>query len=828
MMKGTLHLWGCSAVRGLLNLLGPLTLVIATYAQSLPPLHSKQFEDDPSLVARRGQIVILDAPADDEDEPIVRYQLTKGEHEFCVNGGRASFGEIRIEDSFEQEVLRLNGSAPCAKATFPSGLYRICTQHKKHHPKPRRPGPIQFIDVDPPNPALTDATGDGIGGYWAVQPDPSNDRQQLGDGRLTTNPSFAPFGSYSPFNQFIGSQFPTYANFIQEEFGVTQMDRYSLFQFQYGNSSNLGAYYPSNNHLNRLLGDFGLRLGGRLGIGTCTCQNNCPIDNSGYPARYDAQGFCQTPTQGPSLVVQDMGHYQFGLQYRDSDGTIDYQLPEFGYCLVFDDSNNTCTVSLDTDFEADEDNAVIPTGPLHVVFRFFPDGNVPPLQDGEVALYEKCNYQGKAVVLGRSLANFLEWNSDVVTLDKLGASVQLGNNTAVTFYSEPNFAGSPQTETLNAACLASKIASIQVQSAASVLVSTRKCLNCSLEGADLSGLDLSGVDLTSADMKGARLAGTILSSATLRQTNLSGAKLYGATLDNANLEGANLQSAYLTNSPPDGIDQAASLNGAFLRNANLSFAQLSGANFTNASFYGTNGLGGSSGWSTCPVNNQGYTNGCATAHYAVMNNTVLSGAYLFGVDFTNTQATGAVFGNAVLVGANFDQAILGSDSTASTTTSLDSAFLQGANLATATLNHVSLGGAFVDFSPNGNTIDIRLPGAHTNFAGYWGQAGQAVCAEPGYSGPTTVPATNSTITCPDGKKYTNGCGATNLSDQNSPWNNKTDISSASTPASYQNAATYTPASVNPICADDPIWDVGGNLQSTAAKKSLRGNKHDTK
>ncbi len=330
---------------------------------------------------------------------------------------------------------------------------------------------------------------------------------------------------------------------------------------------------------------------------------------------------------------------------------------------------------------------------------------------------------------------------------------------------------------------------------------------------NLSGALLTGAVLDHAILPYADLTQAEMSGASLVHSNLSYAKLHGAALDNSNLESANLRSASLTNHAPD-TPQAANLASAFLRNANLSFAQLNGANFTNASFYGSNGVNGQS----CPVLNNGEADGCATAHHAVMNNAVFSGAYLFGVDFTNSQATGAVFSNAVLVGANFDHAALGSDSTAATTTSLDSAFLQGANLAGATLDHVSLAGAFVDFNPQGNTMDIRLPGSHTRFPGYWGKSGQEVCAELGYSGPTTVPATNSTITCPDGNKHPNGCGAGDPKATNSPWNNRTDISAASTPASYQENATYTPAAATPICADDALWDVGGN----SLRKKRRG------
>ena len=58
---------------------------------------------------------------------------------------------------------------------------------------------------------------------------------------------------------------------------------------------------------------------------------------------------------------------------------------------------------------------------------------------------------------------------------------------------------------------------------------------------------------------------------------------------------------------------------------------------------------------------------------------------------------------------------------------------------------------------------------------------------------------------------------------NSHWNSGTNISSANTPASYQDNATYTPASTNPICTDDPIWDVGNNYRTARKHQWKRAN-----
>ncbi len=771
-------------------------------------LRLQQFIDDPSLMAQRGQTVILDGLATDADGVAIGYELQAGNHEFCLSGNQPYFSGIVLENIFGQEVFRSENGPNCSRVDLPAGAYSVrILHHKSAAPTTNR---VALLTVDPLNPPLVDSTGDAIGGYWAVQPDPSNDSSHR-DGRFTTNPSFAPFGSYSPFNNFtFGGKYATYGNFIQAEFGVTQMDQYSLFSFQYGNSSNLAAYYPPNSYLNRLVNS---AIGVNLGVSTCTCDNNaCPIDPA--TTAYDAQPFCLPFVNRTSarLSVVDLGHYEFSLWNYDyyTDQYNNYLLSGPTGCLVKDGS------SCKAEFQAVpivRDNCGPPgcgqpTAPFHVVFRFFPNGRLlpngspAPLQEGEVALYESCNYQGKAVVLGTSLANFLEWNSDVVDLDKLGASVQVGNNTAATFYSDLNFTGSSQTR-IQTACIANppKAASVLLQTAASVLIATRKCPNCFLQGVDFSGVNLASTDLNHA--------------------NLSGAKFYGATLNNANLDGANLSGAFLTKAPAGGV--AASLEGAFLRNVNLSQAQLSGADFTNASFYST--IAVETG--ICVPNTQtGFTSNCASAAGAVLNNTQFGGAYLFGVDFSNSSIQGVQFANTFLTGANFNGATISVDASIGTNSGFSAAFLQGTNLATTkSLLSVSLQDAFVDFSSAGNTMYLSLNGYHTNFPGYWNTPGQPVCAEMYYGGASGMPVDNSTITCPNGQSGPCGKALNTDGTGNPAWESPVDISQF---ASYQFDATFTKAPTSPTqqkCAYDPRWLTSG-LGASQPPKVPHHKPHD--
>jgi uncharacterized protein YjbI with pentapeptide repeats len=322
-----------------------------------------------------------------------------------------------------------------------------------------------------------------------------------------------------------------------------------------------------------------------------------------------------------------------------------------------------------------------------------------------------------------------------------------------------------------------------------------------LTGAILTGSSLQGAMLDYAQgLAGQDLTGIRLNNASLRHVNLSAAKLYGAKFNNANLEGANMNSVFLTKIPST-AGGAADLQGAFLRDVNLSQAKLSGANFTNANFYSQAAVGPTE---CTPDPHTGFTTGCATAAGATMDEAAFNNAYLFGVDFTNATAQGVNFGNAFLVGANFSGASL-TASVSGLDTGFSGAFLQGTNMAGLTLeNGVSLQNAFVDFTPTGNVLNLVLNGQHTTFADYWSTPGEPVCAQMAYNGPTTAPATNQQIICPDGNQYPNGCGVTAINGSNLHWESPVDIT---TEASYLNNATYTnaPASGNPICAADLKW-----------------------
>ena len=330
-----------------------------------------------------------------------------------------------------------------------------------------------------------------------------------------------------------------------------------------------------------------------------------------------------------------------------------------------------------------------------------------------------------------------------------------------------------------------------------------------LQGVDLSGANLAGVNLDGASgLSGADLSGVILSGASLRRVDLSHALLFGAQLNGSNLEGANLSGAILTNNPSAGIDEAANLTGAHLKNVNLSNADLSGANLTHASFYGSI----PAGRGTCDTS-WGFTRDCASAAGATLNHTHFTGAFLYGVDFSNTTIEGVHFAKAVLIATNFAGATLSLDSNRGTDVGFLAAYLQGAQLRSATLSGVSLLHAFVDFRRRGNSMFVRLPGTHTAFHG-WKTPGQAVCVSVSYDHPTTVPRDNPTLTCPDGAAASGntpaGCGRkrprSRLSTRNRHWKSPVLIDHTTPPGSYRRNATFSKRAEIPICdAPDVNW-----------------------
>ena len=279
---------------------------------------------------------------------------------------------------------------------------------------------------------------------------------------------------------------------------------------------------------------------------------------------------------------------------------------------------------------------------------------------------------------------------------------------------------------------------------------------------ELSGAILTQMNLSQVLMDGAtldcvatasgsvctQLLDTSLTAASLQQASLVDALLQGAHLDFANLAGANLCGAKLNASPT--TRASATLAGAYLKNVNLAQADLTGATLSNANFYSSFAPNPS----CLPAANCGPTPNCASAITATLKNARFSGAYLNGVDFSGATPQNVDFTGAWLVGVNFTNANLSHDINTGSPTDFTGAALQGATFTNANVEGAIFTSAVVDLThPQGATVLFQLdPTTHIAFPDYQPSAGSTLgCVEFTYSHPTTLPGTDSTNLCPDGR-----------------------------------------------------------------------------
>ncbi|MBW4605019.1 MAG: pentapeptide repeat-containing protein [Calothrix sp. FI2-JRJ7] len=187
------------------------------------------------------------------------------------------------------------------------------------------------------------------------------------------------------------------------------------------------------------------------------------------------------------------------------------------------------------------------------------------------------------------------------------------------------------------------------------LITTNKCNEC-----DLSGAQLERANLRQANLKGSNLRGANLKGANLEKANLEGCNLFGANLEGAILRGADLttNSKARTNLRYANLS-GANLQAAKLKGANLGDAVLEGANLEDADL-------------SIAVDKNFWT-GMKTEFYTSLKDANLKGANL----------RSAQLDKAFLAGANLSSANLsGAD--------LKSANLKGANLRDANLTNTNM------------------------------------------------------------------------------------------------------------------------------------------
>jgi uncharacterized protein YjbI with pentapeptide repeats len=503
--------------------------------------YERDFADQPTLAARRHQTVILDLQPGSTataQEHITRHQLEQGLYRFCMEQDESYLKGMVLEDGAGKAVTKLDRTSGCMEANLPADVYRMRIMHDASTVAAAKR--VAFVRAPAPITPLLGKDGKPLGGWWALQPDPSLDPTgQQRQGRVTMR-----------------DQPLLVTKTLQPDFTSQQFDGSSLFRFT--DPSYPFEYFGSP--------------GGPVRIGFT------PINSSIYPVPLD---FFTFPFK--DMGITDLGSYrmQFGKSHTPRAGTAGTEnFYAFDLKILGADGGLT--------FAADNTGSppFAPATPVTVLFRFYQDGTqIGPLNEGEAALFQQCGYQGKAIVLTGAVPDLTDISSSITTLNRTVASVKLGNNTSVLLNSGSQYTGALQVVKLDTPCLPGTpdTESIQVQPLANViLLSSKSCKGCRLVGADMSNRDLSGgVDLSGADLSGAKLintnlTGAVLHKAMLKEADLGHAILNGALLDNASLESANLFNASLTNQ--------ASLQGAYLKNANLAQATLNGADFSYANF----------------------------------------------------------------------------------------------------------------------------------------------------------------------------------------------------------------------------------------------------
>ena len=381
-------------------------------------------------------------------------------------------------------------------------------------------------------------------------------------------------------------------------------------------------------------------------------------------------------------------------------------------------------------------------------FTYYKDGTQlrrEDLKKDEVALYEGENYTGVAVVLSKSFSN-----TTLISMDQV-RSVAFGiyTDTTVQFFGKTGFSDLIRTVGIDTPTSldidGGDIASIKIFDSRKVLISSKKCPYCNLADVNLSDLNLDNADLTNANLMDASVH-----NSSMKKANLSHTFLNGANLTNSNLSGATLLGASLNGDSNLNL-AAATLTGAYLKNVNCKGADLGGADFTNASFH-TSAVSYTQDGCAQDPNNPGYTNNCASAQGANMAGATFISAYLAGTDFSGATADGASFEDAVLTGAIFKSAHLDWNSATSRSTNFTGAFIGGTNYTNATVEGANFESAYLNLSPKEEDycIYFTVSAVHTQFPDFDDQHGDSPCVMFAYSGPTVVPDTDSNNTCPDG------------------------------------------------------------------------------
>ncbi len=708
--------------------------------------YEDDFAQDATLHAEIHNAVILDISSPKQlggsESHVARYEYNEsGEHVYCIDPDEKYITEMTLLDERGNIELTLKKDEGCANIYLYAGRYTIQITHDVS--KVPELGTVAFIHH--PSDAAKESAGDT-----------SNTKENVSD---DSNPPYYAFkvkgGSYDGY--YLGTKQEKLFDGSSDFLGVIPASDKTSFE----EKRHLFSWKDEDYLKNVLQG----------------------YDWSSYfiPQNCSMRPFFCVPSQDSSLDDGNTVFYAYNTGkvdlYLQEEGDQTYTLWNDAIMFVLNSSSlyaaeNSLLYRTSTTKESTSPTLFTKNSNM----RLYKDGSSYTLQNGEVAFSEACNLEGPIYVIDGDVPDAVSVSLPQIKSIKFGS-----DETNIIFFGKKDYQDWQKTVGMDEACLETPLSltmgSIKILNAKKVFISSHKCDYCDLVGADFSNLDLENVSLRYANLANVQFNNSILQKADMRYV-----KLYGANLNYADLNGSTLCGAFL-NGNSLSSNRAASLTGAYLKNVNLADSNLNGANFTSANFYSDTSVG-------CIPKDCGYSS-CASAANATLDSVNFNNAYMTGVDFSNSSVLGSNFTNAVLTGTVFKNATLDRDPDTGASTNFSGAFIQGADFTDARVSGTNFASAYIDLANSGGSLMFfKLSGAHSEFAG-WIPLGDPVCTMYAYSTLTTVPATDSTSTCPDGS--TGSCDSF-------AWTNpKVPMDKSPQPASY-----FT--DLNPVCNNpNPNW-----------------------
>lgn len=631
-------------------------------------VHEREFTAAPALASRPTQVAVLDLEPSSTGEPvanILRYRLPEGLHRFCIDGKDPVLRRLVVEDASGTARASIDPSTGCTTIGLAEGTY---TFRVFHDPSGIVGGHrVAFLRNGNVSVPIADTNRVPVPGWWAMQPlgDPQG-RQ----GRVAAPPPAIALDTF---------HYPSVQPMVTD------------FSSQHFDSNALFIVNPTSGSLGSNPAD-GPRMFAAstpLNVTLAISPTIVVADNSGPELNNPLYNFLG------NLFVADLGN---------SSGAIGLSVTAANSNAFGNDLSGRYTWDPNANGGAT----------VRVLFRFFPDGKIdPPLRQGEVALYQGCNYQGKATVFALDAPSFTDLDSAVVTIDRTTASIRLGNDTAITLFSEAGFTGTSQLVKIDTPCLdglsiGRGTRSIQIEPLTSTFNVSVDCPYCRLQGIEFElGLTLHGVDLTGADLTNATLPKTVLARPkSLIRTNFSGAKFFCVQIQGDPSAPLDLTQTIFTNVQwiTDGSCRAA-FTGVKLLRRTLDPTQWRYLDLSHSMITGLAGVPLSS--AAKPLDLTG----------AILTGTDLTGAVLDSArGLAGTDLTGTIFSGGSLANVNLSNAKLAN-------AHLDGVNAAGAVLTGVVLQQARVQGIVLDGATGlagANLTGVQFNGAHfegTNLAG---------------------------------------------------------------------------------------------------------------